>query len=552
MTSLSLVGGFNLSTNGLLPQGTADAAALFNMLFGQAGCGGGGSFVNEVHSARTSAEKCALINAYAQGFAAASGQGGISTPPAQPQPYQSNQAGLYPASNGCSSQGAGLPEIMQGFSSLANLINQSQLPEPMQRQALDGIANLMAQLQGLFQSRQPAQHNGWGHGPSTLPPPGNQNPSCGQDPVCGHDPASNGDQVWTEETNDGKATIRLGDKYTITANEKDASWTIRNNETGHVTTIHGDPHVDNNGKHDFDFKKDMTFQLEDGTKITVNTVPYGNGATMSSKLTMTNGNNAITVEGLGADKDGANNLKVTQSNAGLALDQLTADGAQTIYERGQDWVSRSGQSVNQARIDAGEAGQQTSGTPAAYQGSGRPFNIPTYILPSSTVAADAWSHDKEDGKATIHLGDKYTITANENDASWTIRNNQTGHVTTISGDPHVDNNGKHDFDFKKDMTFQLEDGTKISVSTVPAGNGTTLSSKLTITNGTNAITVEGLGADKDGANNLKVTQSNAGQTLDPLTSDGAETIYERGQDWVDRFGHTVNQATIDAAEQAAA
>jgi hypothetical protein len=547
MTSLSLVGGFNLGVNGLLPQGGSDGA-LFNMLFGQIACGGGGSFVNEVRSAPTSAGKCALINAYAQGFAAASGQGGMSTPTAvQPQPYQLNQAGMYPASNGSSSQGTGLPEIMQGFSSLANLIEQSQLPEPVKRQALDGIANMMAQLQGLSQSQQPGQQTGWCNGRPTLPPPVNQNP-----PSCGNDPASSGDQVWTEETKDGTATIRLGDKYTITANEKDASWTIRNNETGHVTKVSGDPHVDNNGKHDFDFKKDMTFQLEDGTKITVNTVPYGNGATLSSKLTITNGNNAITVEGLGADKDGANNLKVTQSNAGVPLDQLTSDGAQTIYERGQDWVNRSGQSVNQAGIDAGETGQQSSGTPAPYQNAGLPFSIPTYILPSSTVAADAWSHDKKDGQATIHLGDKYTITANEKDASWTIRNNQTGHVTTVSGDPHVDNGGKHDFDFKKDMTFQLEDGTKITVNTVAAGNGTTLSSKLTITNGTNAITVEGLGADKDGANNLKVTQSNAGRTLDQLTSDGAETIYEQGQDWVDRYGHSVNQAAIDSAEQTAA
>src|SRR5262252_8823092 len=98
MTSLSLVGGFNLGVNGLFPQGGSDGA-LFNMLFGQIACGGGGSsFVNEVRSAPTSAEKCALINAYAQGFAAASGQGGMSSPTVQPQPYQSNQAGLDPTS----------------------------------------------------------------------------------------------------------------------------------------------------------------------------------------------------------------------------------------------------------------------------------------------------------------------------------------------------------------------------------------------------------------------------------------------------------------------
>ncbi|WBL81350.1 DUF1521 domain-containing protein [Bradyrhizobium xenonodulans] len=540
MTSLSLVGGFNLAVNGLLPQGAADGA-VFNMLFGQLG-GGGGSFVNEVRSARTSTEKSALINAYAQGFAAASGEGGASSSEVPPQSYQANRGNVLSvnisANIAGSSQGASMPEVMQGFGSLANLVDQSQLPEPVQRQTLDGIAGLMAQLQGLFHSQQPTPPN-LGTPPSILPAPVNQS-------------STSADPVWTHETGDGKATIRLGDKYTITADEKDASWTVRNNETGHVTKVHGDPHVDDDGdgKNDFDFKKDMTFQLEDGTKITVNTVPFGNGQTLSSKLTITNGNNAITVEGLGADKDGANNLKVTQSNAGATLDQLTSDGAQTIYERGQDWTNGSGQTVNQALINAGEAGQQNGASSS--QNPGLSFNIPTYILPAAPVTTDPWSHESKDGKATIRLGDKYTVTVDEKDASWTVRNNQTGHVTQISGDPHVDddNNGKNDFDFKKDMTFQLEDGTKITVNTVPYGNGQTLSSKLTITNGSNAITVEGLGADKDGANNLKVTQSNAGATLDQLASDGADTIYERGQDWVDRSGAQVNQAMIDAAEQA--
>jgi hypothetical protein len=33
----------------------------------------------------------------------------------------------------------------------------------------------------------------------------------------------------------------------------------------------------------------------------------------------------------------------------------------------------------------------------------------------------------------------------------------------------------------RELIFQIEEGTKISVSTVPFGNGRTLSSKLTIT-----------------------------------------------------------------------
>ncbi|MCA1516258.1 DUF1521 domain-containing protein [Bradyrhizobium sp. NBAIM01] len=376
------------------------------------------------------------------------------------------------------------------------------------------------------------------------------------------------DPVWTHEVKDGKATIKLGDKYTITVDEKDGTWTVRNNQTGHVTKVHGDPHVDadGDGKDDFDFKKDMTFQLDDGTKITVNNVDYGNGEAISSKLTITNGHNAMVVEGLGDDNDGKNNLRVTQSNAGMTLDELTADGVQTIHESGQGWADGAGRAVNQASIDAGEQGRG----PGNYQyarppsGSASPVFFvpppppPLAMVPVAVAQAPAqspqpapvWSHEVKDGKATINLGDKYTITADEKDGTWTVRNNQTGHVTKIHGDPHVDANGdgKDDFDFKKGMTFELDDGTKITVDTVDFGKGKTISSKLTITNGDNAIVVEGLGDDKDGKNNLKVTQSNAGRTLDQLTSDGAQTIHEQNQGWVDNSGRRVTQSVIDHNE----
>ena len=382
------------------------------------------------------------------------------------------------------------------------------------------------------------------------------------------------DPVWTHEVKDGKATINLGDKYTITVDEKDGTSTVRNKQTGHVTKIHGDPHVDadGDGKDDFDFKKAMTFQLDDGTKITVNNVDYGNGEAICSKLTITNDHNAIVVEGLGDDKDGKNNLRVTQSNAGMTLDMLTADGVQTIHESGQGWADGAGRAVNQASIDAGEQGRGPGNDPYANQAPAAEAPVffappppppPLAMVPVAVAQTPAqasqqssqptpvWSHEVKDCKAIINLGDKYTITADEKDGTWTVRNNQTGHVTKIHGDPHVDANGdgKDDFDFKKGMTFQLDDGTKITADTVDFGKGKTICSKLTITNGDNAMVVEGLGGDKDGKNNLKVTQSNAGRTLDQLASDGAQTIHESGQGWVDGAGRAVNQASIDAGEQ---
>ncbi|WLA66713.1 DUF1521 domain-containing protein [Bradyrhizobium diazoefficiens] len=169
----------------------------------------------------------------------------------------------------------------------------------------------------------------------------------------------------------------------------------------------------------------------------------------------------------------------------------------------------------------------------------------------SSQPAPVWSHEVRDGKAEIKLGDKYSILVDENDGTVLIRNSQTGKITSIKGDPHVDadGDGKVDFDFKENMTFQLDDGTKITVDTVDIGKGKTMASKLTITNGDNAMVVEGLGDRFDGKNNLKVTQSNAGRTLDQLTSDGAQTIYEQpGSGWVDRSGRQVNQEIIDSNE----
>ena len=168
--------------------------------------------------------------------------------------------------------------------------------------------------------------------------------------------------------------------------------------------------------------------------------------------------------------------------------------------------------------------------------------------PSSSDPSN-WSHSVEDGKATINLGDKYTITAEENGEQFTIKNNETGHETKVSGDPHVDvgNDGQNDFDFKKDMTFELDDGTKVTVGTIDAGNGTTFSSELTITNGDNAIKVTGLAGGADGENNLKVVQSTEGEAWDEEAEDGF-TIDEAGSGWTAPNGDVVDQDVINKAE----
>ena len=149
-------------------------------------------------------------------------------------------------------------------------------------------------------------------------------------------------QEWTVgEVKDGKASISLNDRYSLTLDEKNSTWILIDKCDNSQTRVWGDPHVDvgNDGKTDFDFKQNATFQLEDGTKITVGTVPFGNsGQTLSSSLTITKDDNAIVVTGLGMNYDGANNLKIEQSYDGKKLDAQTADGAFTAKEAGQGWT----------------------------------------------------------------------------------------------------------------------------------------------------------------------------------------------------------------------
>lgn len=157
----------------------------------------------------------------------------------------------------------------------------------------------------------------------------------------------------------GKITIKISDEYTLEVPKPntDMSWTLTDKE-GNKVKIWGDPHVDENadGTTDWDFKQNATFLLEDGTKISVGTAPYGNGMTVTSSLTITRGDEAITVSGINN-----NNVTFTDSDTGgRALDAKTNDGY--IFQEGSggvdDWATTntSGQQVeirsNQAMGEA--------------------------------------------------------------------------------------------------------------------------------------------------------------------------------------------------------
>jgi len=150
---------------------------------------------------------------------------------------------------------------------------------------------------------------------------------------------------WTvSETGNGTATIDLGN-YTLDINEHNSEMVLTNKDTGERSRIWGDPHFDTNGdgRTDVDFWGTISLNLEDGTKITINTTPYARNEamTLSSKLTITNGDQAIVVDGI--DQNSIGDMSITQSDDGRVLDTFTGDGM-NLYEnsQGDGWMVRDG------------------------------------------------------------------------------------------------------------------------------------------------------------------------------------------------------------------
>jgi hypothetical protein len=152
-----------------------------------------------------------------------------------------------------------------------------------------------------------------------------------QPPLCGcpppFNPPSPPQAQWTAElTGQNTAEIDLGDGYTLQLDERKSEIFIRNASTGETTRIWGDPHVDVDGKRAFDFWGTTTFTLENGTKITINTEPWGRNpnAYVSSQVVITRGSNALVVDGISQNQLG--DLSVSMSNGGYSLDAQHRDG----------------------------------------------------------------------------------------------------------------------------------------------------------------------------------------------------------------------------------
>jgi hypothetical protein len=79
-------------------------------------------------------------------------------------------------------------------------------------------------------------------------------------------------------------------------------WTITGPD-GKSTRVWGDPHVAEGDGGKWDFKRNSTFVLGDGTRINVSTAPHGNsGMTVTSGLEIISGNDRLTVSDIDKGK----------------------------------------------------------------------------------------------------------------------------------------------------------------------------------------------------------------------------------------------------------
>ena len=153
----------------------------------------------------------------------------------------------------------------------------------------------------------------------------------------------------------------------------------------------------------------------------------------------------------------------------------------------------------------------------------------------------------------VFENDNYRISAGDNNTV-AINNKHTGETYQVSGDPHVSVDGNHAFDFWGTTTFQLDDGTKVTLQTTPfyANKDMTLTSKMTVTNGDYGVQVSGIDTNKTG--DLKIDEAKGwGRTLDAVVDDGnvlQENPAGKGFLGVDDCGriHAVDQTYINQTD----
>ncbi|WP_232293429.1 DUF1521 domain-containing protein [Stigmatella aurantiaca] len=192
----------------------------------------------------------------------------------------------------------------------------------MVKTTLSALKTQMSQLQKLLKGDNFQKHPGGPHGG------GHSKPSH-----CHPAPPSRGDSCHPPGNlkTDANGIITTPGGYQIQATGQ-YEWQITGPD-GKSTRVWGDPHVAEGDGGTWDFKRDSTFVLGDGTRINVNTVPWGDaGATVTGGLEIISGNDRVQVTDVDKGKG--------------KVGPVTADGYQHVNSFGNNDVFVMGQETD--------------------------------------------------------------------------------------------------------------------------------------------------------------------------------------------------------------
>ena len=105
---------------------------------------------------------------------------------------------------------------------------------------------------------------------------------------------------------DDKGVITTPGGYKIEATSQ-FEWKVTGPD-GKSTRVWGDPHVDEGDGGKWDFKRDSTFVLGDGTKINCSTKPWGNDMTVTGSLEIISGNDRVQISDIDKGKGKVGNV----------------------------------------------------------------------------------------------------------------------------------------------------------------------------------------------------------------------------------------------------
>jgi hypothetical protein len=184
--------------------------------------------------------------------------------------------------------------------------------------------------------------------------------------------------------------------------------------------------------------------------------------------------------------------------------------------------------ANNANGTTGAAGSNTGSTGTTGGTTGQASGTGTNQ--AGTVVRSALDVNKsEAGMITVRTLDGFTLRAEGRDQAWSITG-PDGKTTRIWGDPHVSESDGDKWDFLNRSTFMFGKN-KATIEVVPAGNGQTLSARLTIYSDHERVTIDGIDKNQP----TVVAASSDGLQHDASLADGdvyKRTVTANGEAWV--------------------